>query len=273
MRLIFTIFVIVLSLISSFNEVASSCTIIPQLALKLQVMNNQTEIWNDIPEYEGLYLASSFGRIKSLDMYVNHAGSGRAIRKGRILKGGINNVGYKIVTLCKNKTRRSKAVHQLIAMSFLNHTPDGYNLVIDHIDHDKLNNNLNNIRIVTHRENISHQKRKLSSKYPGVSFHKRANNWRARVQVNNKKIHLGCFDNEIDACNIYKEALESIELGCEIRKINKKYSSKYKGVSWNKQKNKWSSKIWLNNKCKNIGLYINEYEAHLAYENELKKII
>lgn len=51
-----------------------------------------------------------------------------------------------------------------------------------------------------------------------------------------------------------------------------KSSSKYTGVSWNKKYNKWQSHIRINNKSKNLGSYVNEYDAHLAYENALKNL-
>jgi hypothetical protein len=49
-------------------------------------------------------------------------------------------------------------------------------------------------------------------------------------------------------------------------------SSKYMGVSWNKQKNKWTAQIQINNKVKNLGYFDNEEEAREAYQiayNEL----
>ncbi len=49
---------------------------------------------------------------------------------------------------------------------------------------------------------------------------------------------------------------------------NKKYqncSSKYKGVSWHKTVNKWSSRIQYNSKCINIGVFTSEIDAALAY--------
>ena len=50
---------------------------------------------------------------------------------------------------------------------------------------------------------------------------------------------------------------------------NKKGTSKYTGVSWNKNKNKWIAQIYMNGKNKNLGYFDNEYSAHIKYQQEL----
>jgi hypothetical protein len=53
---------------------------------------------------------------------------------------------------------------------------------------------------------------------------------------------------------------------------DKKGSSKYTGVSWNKNYNKWVAQIYFNKKTIILGYFTDEYEAHLAYKNKLKEI-
>ncbi len=84
-------------------------------------MIKEKEIWKGIPGYEGLYLASTLGRIKSIQKY---KGSSE-----RILKGS-SNEAYKQVVLCKNKVKKTWRVHQLIAITFLDHTPCGLKIVV-----------------------------------------------------------------------------------------------------------------------------------------------
>jgi len=62
----------------------------------------------------------------------------------------INFYGYKIVSIGKEYR-----IHQLVAMHFLNHIPNNHRLVIDHIDENKLNNNVNNLQIVTNHQNLT----------------------------------------------------------------------------------------------------------------------
>jgi len=97
----------------------------------------------DIKGYEGLYQASSLGKIKSL--------VGRRSNV-EFLKEGVTGAGYKTVTLCKNGKRASKNVHRLIAETFLGDSK----LDVNHKDGNKLNNNIKNLEYVTKSENIKH---------------------------------------------------------------------------------------------------------------------
>jgi hypothetical protein len=83
---------------------------------------------------------------------------------------------------------------------------------IDHRDHNGLNNQKNNLRVCTRKENTQN-KRKIksqSSKYKGVYFVKNPNYhlnpWRARIYANGKRIHLGMFSTENEAALAYNEA-------------------------------------------------------------------
>jgi hypothetical protein len=80
-------------------------------------MNITLEFWRDVKGYEGLYKVSNLGRVKSLDCFLNDNG-GLRLRKGRILKQGVNQKGYKMVTLSKDQNRSYKPVHRLVAMAF-----------------------------------------------------------------------------------------------------------------------------------------------------------
>ena len=150
------------------------------------------EIWKDVPTYEGEYQVSNTGKVRSL-------------KTDKILKQSLSS-NYWGVTLSKNGITKGKRVHQLMAMAFLNHKPNGYNLVVDHIDGDKLNNNLSNLHIITHRQNIS--KRKDANKYTGVCWHKRKKKFVASIQLNKKLYHLGEFNNEYDAHLAYQSKLK-----------------------------------------------------------------
>jgi hypothetical protein len=57
------------------------------------------------------------------------------------------------------------------------------------------------------------------------------------------------------------------------RKTQGKYSSKYKGVCWNKRASKWQSAIRINGKKKHLGLFDCELEAHHAYQKALKDLV
>lgn len=114
----------------------------------------EKEVWKDIKGYEGLYQISNLGNIKSLNkvqkLYINNAKSG--IRKGKQLKLILFNNGYYFVNLSKNGKIHSYAVHRLVAKTFIsnpNNLP-----IINHIDGNKLNNNINNLEWCTYSHNI-----------------------------------------------------------------------------------------------------------------------
>lgn len=165
----------------------------------------QKEVWKDVPNYLGQYQVSNLGNIKSLSRLDS---SGHKLKE-RVLKSAISG-GYLTVVLCKNGITKTFGVHVLVAISFLNHTPNGHTMVVNHINFNKLDNTLNNLEVVTHRENSNHKHLKSSSKYTGVSWHNRVNKWGSSIRVNNKGIYLGYFVNEIDAHNAYQDKLKSL---------------------------------------------------------------
>jgi len=85
--------------------------------------------------------------------------------------------------------------------------PEG--MVIDHINHDGMDNRSANVRAATHSQNMCNRKKLSSakfSKYKGVSLNKLTRKWVARIGIDNKIIHLGSFLNEIDAARAYDRA-------------------------------------------------------------------
>lgn len=103
------------------------------------------------------------------------------------------------------------AIHKLVAMAFLNHTPDGTQIfVINHKNFDKMDNRVENLEIVTSRENSNKKHLSSTSKYTGVSWNKNTNKWRADIYINSKLNYLGLFTNEIEASNAYQNALKQI---------------------------------------------------------------
>ena len=81
--------------------------------------------------------------------------------------------------------------------------------IIDHINRDKLDNRVSNLREVSRAQNtINREKirKKTSSSYKGVSFHSRDRVWTAYITVNKKRISLGIYKSEIDAARTYDRA-------------------------------------------------------------------
>ena len=110
-----------------------------------------------------------------------------------------NNFGYNQIRIDKMIFR-----HRIIAFCFLGleniKCKKNMTNQIDHKNHNTLDNRVDNLRIVNNTQNQWNNERK------GITFDKSRNKWRARINVNNKEIHLGRFENENDAREAYLNA-------------------------------------------------------------------
>lgn len=77
--------------------------------------------------------------------------------------------------------------------------------VVDHINHDTLDNRRSNLRRCTQSQNMANARivKPTSSGYKGVGWFPRDQKWRARICVNGKGCHLGLFDSAEDAARMY----------------------------------------------------------------------
>ncbi|MAZ28996.1 MAG: endodeoxyribonuclease [Cytophagaceae bacterium] len=110
----------------------------------------QLETWKDYREdnwEKGYYVGlSTYGRVKS---YVNNP-------DGAIIKGGNIN-GYTTINIkLANGKRRNFYLHKLLATTFIEQK-EGENAVI-HLNHEKTDNRISNLKWVTHKERYAHQK-------------------------------------------------------------------------------------------------------------------
>lgn len=122
-------------------------------------MSEITEIWQDIPGFEEKYQASNLGNVRSLPRIVtvtNFNGTTFTIKKdGCILTPQKDKQGYVHVRLLKEKQYTLYKVHQLVGLVFLGYdrkNKDG--LVLDHLNGIKTDNRLENLEIVTKKENM-----------------------------------------------------------------------------------------------------------------------
>lgn len=99
------------------------------------------EIWKDIEGYEGLYQASTLGKIRSIYRYKKE------------LKPSTTHNGYGRVNLAKNKHYKKRFVHNLIWETFKGKIPDG--MQVNHINENKLDNRLENLNLMTPKENTN----------------------------------------------------------------------------------------------------------------------
>ena len=187
------------------------------------------EEWKDIPNYEGLYQVSNYGRVKRLNSISdlkskNQHTSFIATRvvQEKILKN-INCKNYFRVTLCKNSNKKIMQVHRLVAQAFLDNYSD--ELEVNHIDENTLNNYYKNLEMCSSKYNCNYGTRNK------------------RISKNHKKIILqydkyGNFikqwDSIIEASKYYNTSVSNITLCLKgINKTAKNYIWKYKSEVMN----------------------------------------
>ena len=173
----------------------------------------EIEIFKDILGYEGLYQISNLGRIRSLERKVRFRNSFKTIKEK--IRKPCDVGGYLIIGLSKGGETKMLYVHQLVAIAFLGHKPNGHKLVVNHKDFNRKNNSATNLEIISNRENTNQKHLKSSSKYVGVCWEKQTKKWVSRIMNNGKKEFLGRFDNELQAHFAYQTKLN------EINRLNK----------------------------------------------------
>lgn len=153
------------------------------------------EKWKDIEGYAGLYKISTYGRVKSF------------YKNGRILSAGMSN-GYYHVSLYKNSKSRSFKIHNLVAKHFIQNEKDLP--CINHIDSDKLNNNVNNLEWCTQQHNIDHSiKKGLTPIGEELPYCKLKNNEVLDIRA---AWNIGCFTQKElgDAFNVSSSYISEI---------------------------------------------------------------
>lgn len=107
------------------------------------------EEWRDIKDYEGHYLVSDLGRVKTTKVY-------HPSRAGNILRVSPAKGGYLKVNLCKNSIKRTRAVHKIVAETFLGPCPEGHE--VNHKDTNKNNNRADNLEYLTRPDHVKHSR-------------------------------------------------------------------------------------------------------------------
>lgn len=114
------------------------------------------EVWKDIPQFSG-YQVSNLGRVRTFNKVTYTERHGRRHWKNRILKYKGNNyqTGYR-VDLWKDNKPHTMLVARLVAFTFYEKDINNHELTVNHIDGNRLNNNLNNLELISLKENIQH---------------------------------------------------------------------------------------------------------------------
>lgn len=234
--------------------------------------STEAEVWvpvRDFPKYE-----------------VSNWGNVRNVKTGTVLQPGVKKHGYKVVSLSKPGVIASATVHRLVATHFIPNPESKPKL--DHIDNDRTNNHVSNLRWATNTENCRNKtaSRTGSSKYLGVSWSENSQKWAADIRVNKKHVFLGYYWDEEDAAHAYDIAAR--QYFGEFANVNFEHApetaparvvktcegqfSKYIGVSWHKQLQKYYAYIYRDRKKVHLGVFGDEEEAARAFDQAAKEL-
>ena len=127
-------------------------------------------------------------------------------KNGGVLKPSVDRYGYKSV----NVSGRTRRVHTLVAEVHMNHTlTDGY--CIDHINSNKLDNRVENLRIISVRDNATIDKVNTSTGLLGVYFREKSSVYESQIRINGNKTYLGSYGTSLEAHLTYLGVLASID--------------------------------------------------------------
>lgn len=163
-------------------------------------------MWKRIPGYENLYSISNSGELKSF--YYS--------KDGKIIKQARDNHGYCIVTLVKDKQKKTATIHRLVASSFVKND-NGFPCV-NHKDANKSNNNANNLEWVSYKQNTAHAMNMGLMKFNTIEIAEKKRKRVAMVDSKTNKVikefesaHQAARDTGLNRGNISTNCREAIK--------------------------------------------------------------
>ena len=152
------------------------------------------EIFNEVPGLPN-YTVSNIGTVKFHSPYNNKIYT----RTPRV-----NKDGYLAVCAGGNESGKNTLVHRLVALAFI---PNPKNKpFVDHIDNNRLNNNVENLRWCTNQENSFNRQapKNNTSGVKGVYRNQKENKWCSTIQTKKKTLYLGTFNTIEEATKARK---------------------------------------------------------------------
>jgi len=162
--------------------------------------------WEVIKKYGGNYAVSDTGLVKN-------------IKTDRLIKCFLNQNGYPLARLYHNGKNYGRPVHRLVAEAFLICTPNQH---VNHIDKNKLNNNLSNLEATTQRENTTHY---FERDFTGA-YYRGKGRWQARITIDKKYLCLGTYGSPEEAHQAYLAALNCAGINNKYARANSPVSAK-----------------------------------------------
>jgi len=156
-------------------------------------------------------LSNEFIRIEDTKYGINQLGQVKNLQTENILSPFLVS-NYPAINILHRDKRKVMYVHHLMSIVYLDHIPKRGLITINHIDHDKTNNRLDNLEIVSHRRNTAlfyiNKNRELPTGVIKIKGNKR--NYKAQICYLGINRYLGSYFTLEEAHNVYKEASDII---------------------------------------------------------------
>lgn len=166
-----------------------------------------SEVWKDIPDFEGYYQVSNYGNVKSLDRVITNSSGRKSIYKGKKRKP--SPCEYRMIVLSKLGKIKCLKISRLVAKLFVPN-PNNHE-VVNHIDGQKYNDHFANLEWCTYSHNTLHafdnNLNKRKNNVPGVFFDPNRGKWASYLYRNSKNIFVGRFESELEAVTEREVAL------------------------------------------------------------------
>jgi hypothetical protein len=115
-------------------------------------------------------------------------------------KADKDNHGYRQISLYHERVSKDYSVHRIVAYAYLGLDIENPDIKIDHINHNKKDNCVENLRLCTNQQN------QFNTNARGYTWIKQRKKWCAQIRLNGKLIYIGRFKLEEDASKAYQEA-------------------------------------------------------------------
>ncbi len=152
------------------------------------------------PELTAEYLRSILHYDQETGIFTRKVRTAHRVKAGDVA-GCPDGRGYLQIRVCSRKYR----AHRLAWLHVYGEWPEDQ---LDHINRDRADNRISNLREVTNKQNGQNASKRSDNKsgHPGVYWDKQKSKWRALITHNQKDIHLGYFENLEDAVAARKAA-------------------------------------------------------------------
>lgn len=219
------------------------------------------EVWKYIPNFNNKYQASNLGRIRCMPITYRSKNKGVLQKTDYYLVSSQKDKdGYLRSTLTNLEGKAStKGVHRWVVFAFLGES----NLQVDHINGIRDDNNLNNLRYATSRENSNYRKDVRPDDFSSDLYgtQKSGDRWSSCITINGADYYLGSYKTEIEAHRVYMESWDNWERLGKLPSVwlNPDKTSNYRYIDFHKSSQKWRVRTSGGDY---IGLFTSEAQAN-----------